>query len=70
MLRIQLDTGMTVYVSTYEFYFKLKDEEVELFYQACKADNLGIYIDDPFSDRKCMVTIQEQDTPEELNWDI
>lgn len=77
MPNIQLDTGMTIYVSTYEYYFKLKDEDVELFFQSCKADNLGIYIDNPFSGRRFIGKIDEEEgeVPEDSaielpDWDI
>lgn len=48
-MNLQLPTGNTVWVSAYEFFFLLKDEDVDLFFQACIADNVGTYIDNPFS---------------------
>ena len=36
-------------VSTYEWLFKLEDDEIEDFYKSCMADELGSYIDNPFT---------------------
>lgn len=49
MPNIQLRTGNTIYVSCFDYYFRLKEEDVELFFQSCEADNLGIMIEDPFA---------------------
>lgn len=49
MPNINLPTGNTIYVSVYEYYFVLTDEQMEQFFQSCIADNLGVYIDNPFS---------------------
>lgn len=38
-------------MSVYEFLFVLKDDEVDLFYQSCVADDLGNFIEDPFADK-------------------
>lgn len=51
MPNINLPTGKTIYVSTYEFYFLLQDEDVDLFYQSCMADDLGTFVDNAFSNR-------------------
>lgn len=51
MINIQLPTGNTISVSTYEYYFILQDEDMDNFYQSCIADDLGTYIDNPFSNR-------------------
>lgn len=51
MPNINLPTGNTIYVTVYEYYFLLSEEDVEEFFQSCIADNLGTYIDDPFSNR-------------------
>jgi len=50
-MNIQLPTGNTISVSAYEYYFILKEDEVDLFYQSCIADDLGTYIDNPFSNK-------------------
>jgi len=79
MPNIQLRTGNTIYISVYEYYFKLKDEDMDLFFQMCEADNLGIQIDNPFSDRRHSSTVQDEETTAEIpedsiiedpNWDI
>lgn len=63
-MNIQLPTGNTITISTYEYLFVLKEEDVELFYQSCIADNLGVYIDHPFSNRAFTSRlVQESDEP-------
>ena len=55
-MNIQLPTGKTVYVSTYEFLFKTEDgkvvyttdDEIEDFYRNAMADDLGSFVEDPF----------------------
>ena len=72
MPNIQLRTGNTVYVSAYEYYFKLDDNDIDLFFQSCEADNLGIVIDNPFSNRIVMGTLDEEidQIPEEPDFDF
>lgn len=60
MPNINLPTGNTIYVSVYEYYFKLDEKDVDLFFQSCIADNLGIYIDDPFSNMRCEGKLDEE----------
>ena len=48
-MNIQLPTGMTITVSVFEYFFILEENDVDLFYQQCIADNLGTYIENPFS---------------------
>lgn len=48
---IQLPTGKTLAISAYEYYFMIKESEVDQFYQACIADDLGTEITNPFSNR-------------------
>jgi hypothetical protein len=50
-MNIQLPTGKTLSVSTYEYLFVLKEEDVDLFFQACIADDLGQEINHPFSNK-------------------
>jgi len=64
-MQIQLPTGNTITVSTYEFLFVLKDEDVDEFYQACMADNLGVYIDNPFSNKILHGKLEVEDSPED-----
>lgn len=64
-MNIQLSTGNTIYISCYEYLFVLKDEDVELFYQQCIADDMGVYIDNPFSNRAMQGKIVEDDSDTE-----
>jgi hypothetical protein len=64
MPNINLPTGNTIYVSTYEYYFVLKEEDIDEFFQSCVADNLGAYIDDPFSNKMIYGKIEVDDIPE------
>jgi hypothetical protein len=65
MPNIQLPTGKTIYLSTYTFLFEIKDEEVDLFYQSCVADDLGSFIEDPFAGRS-VLGLLEVDEPADL----
>lgn len=47
-MNIQLPTGKTMSMTVYEYFFLLKDEDVELFYQSCIADDLGVNVENPF----------------------
>ena len=64
-MNIQLATGNTISMSCYEYYFVLKDEDMEEFYQSCIADNLGIEINDPWSGRASMGRIEFEEPPQE-----
>ncbi len=65
-MNIQLKTGKTISVSVYEFYFMLPDEDVEKFYESCVADDEGILIDNPFSNKAYNGRIEyEEDFAEE-----
>lgn len=61
---IQLQTGKTIYISAYEYYFVLKDEDIEEFFQSCVADDIGIFKENPFSDSGCRGRIEIDDIPE------
>ena len=50
-MNIQLPTGKTIVVSLYDYLFVLREEDVDLFYQSCIADDLGEQINNPFSNR-------------------
>lgn len=58
---VNLQTGNTIYVPDYIWYFKLKDEEIHLFLQECVADDLGVYIDRPFSGTGLKTKLEEDD---------
>ena len=58
-MRIQLPTGLTITVSTYEWLFMLEDDQIEDFYKECMADNLGTQIENPFSDHAEKIDLDE-----------
>ena len=63
-MNINLPTGNTITVSVYEWLFILREEDMHEFYQSCIADDLGVYIDNPFSfktDREIEVDTEEAD---------
>ena len=60
MPNISLITGKVIYVSCWEYYFKLKEEDVDEFFQSCIADDLGVQVEYPFSN-KSPFTILEID---------
>lgn len=62
-MNIQLPTGKTVSISVYEYLFILKDEDMDIFYQNCVADDVGNYIEDPFSDASMKGKLIEEDEP-------
>lgn len=65
MPNISLPTGKVMYLSTFEFYFKLEDKDMDEFYQSCVADDLGIYEDNPFSYRRVQGKVEEiEQTPD------
>ncbi len=65
-MNIQLATGTTITISAYEFYFMLKDEDVDEFYQSCIADNLGIFVENPFSQKMLVGRIEVDEDIEDL----
>ena len=65
-MNIQLPTGKTLSVSLYDYLFVLKEEDVDLFYQSCIADDLGEQINNPFSNRASTGKIQVEDNEEDI----
>lgn len=65
-MRIQLPNGLTIEVSVIDYLFILEEEDMDLFYQECMADNLGIDIVNPFSRKN----IQSLDIDEDEEEDI
>lgn len=65
MANIQLPTGKTINIPLYTFLFEIKDDEVDLFFQSCIADDLGTFIEDPFSGRGIVGKL-EVDEPNEV----
>lgn len=51
MPNISLPTGKVIYVSTFEYYFMLEEKDVDMFFQSCIADDLGIEVQNPFSNK-------------------
>lgn len=64
MPNISLPTGKTIYISDYEYYFQLQDEDVDNFFQSCIADDLGRFIDDPFSNSCYRGKLQIEEFPD------
>lgn len=64
MPNISLPTGKVIYLSVYEFYFQLEEKDVQEFYQSCIADDLGTFIEDPFSQRTPLGKLEVEETPE------
>jgi hypothetical protein len=64
MMNIQLQTGKTINISAYEYYFILKDEEVDFFFQSCVADDLGTEINNPFANRASAGKLDLDDLPD------
>ena len=57
---IQIPTGKTIYVSTFEYYFLLREEDVDEFFQSCIADDIGEFMEDPFSNRMARAFVKEE----------
>lgn len=51
MMQLSLPTGKVISIPIYQWLFMLKEEDVDEFYQSCIADDLGIEIDNPFSNK-------------------
>ena len=64
MPNISLPTGKVIYLSVYEFYFQLDEKNVEEFFQSCIADDLGTFVDDPFSQRIAQGKLEVEDQPD------
>lgn len=68
-MNIQLPTGTTISVNYFEYLFILEDSQVDLFFQECIADNLGTFIENPFSrmdSSKIEIDEEEEDQIKEL----
>lgn len=49
MPNIQLQTGKTIYISCYDYYFGIDENDLHEFYQSCIADDLGSFVENPFN---------------------
>jgi hypothetical protein len=67
MININLPTGNTISITVYEWLFLLDDTNIDEFYQSCIADDLGTYIDNPFSNKIVMGKLEIDDVPDEIN---
>lgn len=64
MPNISLPTGKVIYVTTFDWLFVLDEKDVPDFYQSCIADDLGKFINDPFSQRMSKGKLEVEDAPE------
>ena len=64
MPNISLPTGKVIYLSVYEYYFQLEEKDVDNFFQDCIADDLGTFIEDPFSMRTPQGKLEVDEVPE------
>jgi hypothetical protein len=60
-VNINLPTGKTITISCYEYFFALKEEDVDLFFQSCIADDLGSFIENPFCNKSIQIEIEDID---------
>jgi hypothetical protein len=70
MPNISLPTGKVIYVPSYDYYFMLEDTDIHEFYQSCIADDLGRFIDDPFSQKVSPGKIEINDIDELPSEDV
>jgi len=64
MPNISLPTGKVIYLSVLEYYFQLEEKNVDDFFQSCIADDLGSFVEDPFSLRIPQGKLEVEDVPE------
>ena len=64
MPNISLPNGKVIYVSTYDYLFQLEEKDVDEFFQSCMADDLGHFVDDPFSQRVSPGKLEVEELPE------
>lgn len=64
MPNISLPTGKVIYVSTFEYYFKLEEKDVDEFFQSCIADDLGVEVEYPFSNKRTPGRLEIEDLPD------
>jgi len=57
-------TGKTVYISTYDYYFGLKEDDMDEFFRTCTADDLGVFTDNPFSDLRVIGKPEFEELPD------
>lgn len=64
MPNISLPTGKVIYLSVYEYYFQLDEKDVDHFFQSCIADDLGTFVEDPFSGRTSHGKLEVEESPD------
>lgn len=65
-MKIQLPTGKTINVSTYEYLFILTDNDMDDFYQMCIAANVGEHIENPFHNSANFGKVEVEEETEEI----
>lgn len=63
---LSLPTGKTVYISSYQYYFELREEDIDEFFQTCIADDLGSFIENPFSELRGANKVEDEEIPDEI----
>lgn len=63
-MNISLPTGKVLSISVYEYLFLIPEEDVDLFYQSCIADDLGTIIEDPFSNKEHFGKLEIDEIPD------
>jgi hypothetical protein len=63
-MNISLPTGKVLSISVYEYLFLIPEDEVDLFYQSCIADDLGTMIEDPFSNKEHLGRLEIDEVPD------
>lgn len=66
-MNVQLSTGKTISISSYEYYFMLKDDDLDEFFQSCVADDLGTFLENPFSQRASMGKLEIDELSEDTH---
>lgn len=61
MPNISLPNGKTIYLSVYEYYFQLDEDDMDKFFESCMADDLGTFIEDPFSKKISQGRLESDD---------
>lgn len=65
-MNVNLSNGNTISMSVYEYFFLLEDDDMHEFYQSCLADDLGVYINNPFSNiERGKLEVEENEDNEE-----
>jgi len=64
MPNISLPTGKVIYISVHEYFFQLEEKDVDDFFRNCIADDLGSFIEDPFSMKTPQGKLEMDDVPE------